>query len=549
MADAFTSALVGHFVSRALQRIEDEVGMIKNVKEDVKKFKKSLCYIQDLLADAESRQLDSNLLKHWLSDLEDLSYNIDDVLDEWNSVILKSKIEKEQEGGDGDEGETSSAVPPKQVCFPVLSSCFCFKQANEVIKHRDFATRIKELNEKLDGIKKEGQDYGLVLGAIRQCPQQQNTTSSVIKPRARTISLVNENEIRGRDAERESLVRKLLGESRKRIDIIPIVGMGGLGKTTLAQLVYNEDRVKTNFDERIWVCVSEPFDLIQISKAVIEALGGNTQNCEQLETSVQRICELISGKKFLLVLDDVWTEDREEWEKLKQSLNNGVEGSRILVTTRKENVAKMMGATIGMITPKILSDGDCWEIIKQLAFVEGEDEEINRLQEIGRKIASKCKGLPLFAKILGSLMSLKRSKSEWEDILHNKLWESESDEFAPFLLSYYDLPPLEKCCFSYCSIFPKDYQIGRDQLIDLWMSQGYVDDFIKGQECFDSLAMRSFFQDFEKSERSGAICSCKMHDIMHDFAQFLTKNKSIIVERGSIKEKMESLHDKACNLT
>ncbi|PON82632.1 hypothetical protein TorRG33x02_215610, partial [Trema orientale] len=110
MADAFTSALVDQLVSRAIQKIEKEVALVKNVKDDVKELKRRVGYIQDLLVDAGSRQLDSKWLKHWLSDLEDLSYNIDDVLDEWNSAILKSQIEKEQEGGDGDD-QAESSVP------------------------------------------------------------------------------------------------------------------------------------------------------------------------------------------------------------------------------------------------------------------------------------------------------------------------------------------------------------------------------------------------------------------------------------------------------
>ncbi|PON78102.1 hypothetical protein PanWU01x14_020840 [Parasponia andersonii] len=112
MADAaFISVLLNQLVSRAIQKIEKEVALVKNVKDDVKKLKKRVGYIQDLLLDAGRRQLDSNWLKHWLSDLEDLSYNIDDVLDEWNSAILKSEIDKEQEGGDGDVQAEGNTVP------------------------------------------------------------------------------------------------------------------------------------------------------------------------------------------------------------------------------------------------------------------------------------------------------------------------------------------------------------------------------------------------------------------------------------------------------
>ncbi|XP_062077179.1 putative disease resistance protein RGA3 [Humulus lupulus] len=558
MADAFTSALVNQFVSGALLKIDENLGLVQNVKKDVKRLKKSLKYIQDLLVDAGTRRLDSQWLKQWLSDLEDISLDMDDVLDEWNSAILKSEIEKhDQEGkGGGEDGDESSDVRAKQVCFPVPSSWFCFKQVNQVIRHCDFAKRIRQLNNELDSIKKDGHDHGIVIGSISQ---QQYIPSSIVKSRITTISMIEETEIHGRDDDKEILVSKLLCDwtqkGTKGIDIVPIVGMGGLGKTTLAQLVYNDDRVKAHFDKRIWVCVSEPFDQKRVAKAIVNGLGGNAQNYDELESLVQCISNSIKGMKFLLVLDDVWTEEKQKWEQLKQPLMQGGIGSRILVTTRKEEVTIMMRAIVRKISLKKLSDEQCWLIIRQLVFVEGEENESQLLEEIGRKIASKCKGLPLVAKVLGGLMYYKKSESDWNDILQNKLWDSkvvEEEIFAPLLLSYYDLSPLEKCCYSYCSLFPKDYKFERDTLIDMWISQGYVGDSRTGQECFESLVMRSFFDDyFQEFNASGVFdprIYYQMHDIVHDFTQFLAKSKIIVIECDDIKMGMKSLEHKVCHL-
>ncbi|KAF4347030.1 hypothetical protein F8388_003310 [Cannabis sativa] len=563
MADAFTSALVDQFVSSALAKIDENVGLVQNVKKDVKKLKKSLKYIQDLLVDAGTRQLDSQWLKQWLSDLEDISFDMDDVLDEWNSAILKCEIEKFDQGGKGigeDGDDSCDHFCAKKVCFPVLpSSWFCFKKVNQLIRHCDFAKRIKKLTNELDSLKKDGHEHGIVLGAIGMYAQQQYNPSSIVKSRITTISMVEETEIHGRDDDKEILVSKLICDSSQKsgkgIDIIPIVGMGGLGKTTLAQLAYNDDSVKAHFDKRIWVCVSDPFDQKRVAKAIVDGLGGNAQNYDELESLVQCISNSIKGIKFLLVLDDVWTEEKSKWEQLKQPLMQGGAGSRILVTTRKDEVTIMMRAISSKITLKKLSDEQCWFIIRQLVFVEGEENKVNLLEEIGRKIASKCKGLPLVAKVLGGLMYYRKSLSQWNDILQNKLWDSkvvEEEIFAPLMLSFYDLSPLEKCCYSYCSLFPKDYRFERETMIDMWMSQGYVGDSKTGKECFNSLVMRSFFDEyFQEFNASGFFdprLYYQMHDIVHDFTQFLAKSKIIVIECDDIKLGMKALEHKVSHL-
>ncbi|EXB55144.1 Putative disease resistance protein RGA4 [Morus notabilis] len=188
--------------------------------------------------------------------------------------------------------------------------------------------------------------------------------------------------------------------------------------------------------------------------------------------------------------------------------------------------------------------------------MERTTEERTELENIGRQIARKSSGLPLVAKTLGSLMRFRKTISQWEDILCSELWESKDvkvrEIFAPFLLSYYDLSPLQKRCFLYCSVYPKDSNIGRDDLIEMWMSQGYLSQTInskkEGRDCFESLAMRSFFQDFEEDEYYGAI-TCKMHDIVHDFAQFLMGSEYVLIEVDGIEENKKEVDESTRHLT
>ncbi|KAH9717459.1 hypothetical protein KPL71_021822 [Citrus sinensis] len=311
--------------------------------------------------------------------------------------------------------------------------------------------------------------------------------------------------------------------------------MGGIGKTTLAQFAYNDKEVIENFDKRIWVCVSDHFDEFRIAKAIIEGLEGSVPNLGELNSLLEYIHTSIKEKKFFLILDDVWTDDHSKWEPFHNCLMNGLCGSRILVTTRKETVARMMESTD--ISIKELSEHECWSLFKRFAFSGRSPTECEQLEEIGRKIVRKCKGLPLAAKTIGSLLRFKKTREEWQIILNSEMWQLEDFEknlLAPLQLSYNDLPPEIKRCFLYCVVFPKDYDLDKGELVRLWMAQGYIEKKgniemeMTGGWYFDFLASRSFFQDFDEDEEG--IVTCKMHDIVHDFAQYLTRKEFAAIE-------------------
>ncbi|XP_068312316.1 putative disease resistance protein RGA3 [Pyrus communis] len=548
MAEALISVLLEQLASVTYQHVGEEVKLVLNAEKDVKEFEAKLKVIRAVLEDAELRQVRDANVRNWLEQLKDVSHKMDNVLDEWNTEILKQQIEKQEEHG----GSTSLVTEKKMmpVCFSIPSSCFCFGQVHRIILHRDIALKIKNLNENLDEIAKQRETYNFRFAErmISEHPEREKTSS-----------FVDESIIFGREQQKDVVVSKLLNESSQEergLLVIPIVGMGGMGKTTLAQLAYNDENVKACFGMRIWVCVSDPFDEMKIAKAIISGAKAISPNSDELEDFFQCMSESIQGKKFLLVLDDVWTEDQRKWENLKLPLiQSGTRGSRILVTTRKHEVADMMGAPTHTIYLERLSEQNCLSIFNRMAFYNRDKDGV--LEVIGEEIAKKCKGLPLAAKTLGSLMRYKKTRKEWQEVLNSKIWDLEEVEqqvFQPLLLSYFDLAPAVKRCLLYCVIFPKDHLIYKDYLIELWMSQGYlyskgnIEKEIIGQRFFDNIAMRSFFQDFVKYS-DGNIWRCKMHDIVHDFLQYLTQHECFTMEVKGGNNTIKPLGDKIRHLT
>ena len=377
-----------------------------------------------MLNDAEAKQITNPAVKEWMHELKVVVYDAEDVLDEIATEDLRCKIE----AADTLTSMSTWVHPPLDI--------------------QSINSRVEEIIGRLDDIAQDRDVLGLKEGVGEKLAQRWPSTS-----------LGDESLVYGRAQIKEEMVQLLLSDNARSTDamgVISIVGMGGTGKTTLAQLLYNDQRVKEHFEIKAWVCVSEEFDPIRVKKTILEAINSSTSNTTDLNLLQVQLKERINMKNFLLVLDDVWNEDSCDWDTLQTPLIVGAKGSKIIVTTRSTNVAFAMRAVHTRCLGGLSSE-DGWSLFKKLAFENGNSSGHPQLEAIGEKIVHKCQGLPLAIKAMGSLQHSKVEAREWDDVLNSELWDLPTDAVLPALrLSYYYLPSHLKRCFSYCSIFPKD---------------------------------------------------------------------------------------------
>ncbi|VAH25029.1 unnamed protein product [Triticum turgidum subsp. durum] len=292
----------------------------------------------------------------------------------------------------------------------------------------------------------------------------------------KTGPVFEEAMVLGRGSDKERIIATLLCTEpnimQEHITILPIFGLAGSGKTTLAQMMFNDTHSLQVYDFRVWVHVSPKFDLHTIGSSIICQVSGRGQeeinhassDVEGMEGIMKRLHKLLDGKKVLLVLDDLWEEDPIQLQLLKSMLTFLGDKMDVIVTTCNQAIARNI-CTVEPYRLNRLSDETCWEIIKKSIRLEAAGEE---LEKIGQKIASKCWGVPLAAGGYAATIDSFRDPMTWKIILQTNISDF---AFSTFELSYMSMPPDLRLCFVYyCQIFPTGHSIVKDDLVHQWIA-------------------------------------------------------------------------------
>ncbi|KAJ3690011.1 hypothetical protein LUZ61_019175 [Rhynchospora tenuis] len=394
--DMFLSPLISVAVKKAADSLTEQICRMWGMTENLEKLHRHLLAVREKIEEAEERGGDSLAVREWLKELEAAACKAVDVLDEFQYEALRQ-----------------NAI--SQGASPEVIKGF-FSHQNPAVFRYQMTKKLTKILAKIDEIVTEMNKFNLSTRAP--------ATPSIDRE---TQSFVMASEVIGRYGENENIISKLLDPQRERdnISVLAIVGMGGMGKTTLAQLVFNDKRVKKHFKLLMWVCVSTEFNVVNIIKSIIQVATNNKGDVSTSNKEVLRrqLYEILDRKRYLLMLDDVWNEEREKWNELRTLLfSRAFSGSVIIVTTRSQDVASIM-QTLPSHKLAELTIEDSWRLFEKTAFGSWVEEPLEEHLTIGRTIVHKCGGLPLALKAIGGLMETKREVRDWHSISESNLWD------------------------------------------------------------------------------------------------------------------------------
>ncbi|KAL6908019.1 hypothetical protein ACP4OV_002189 [Aristida adscensionis] len=529
---AVLDALAPYVKKLIADMAEDEVRMLLGVSGEIDKLEENLDNLRAFLADTERRRLTDEGVQKWVRKLKGAMYDATDLLD-----LCQLEADKRRESNGG--GSSNENAPCK--CLQPL--LFCLQ--NPVYTHK-IGSRIKELNQRLDDIRKGAQDFSFNIN-LSSYQEQRPLTDAPQHSSYKMTSEFSESAIVGEKIERDAkdLVEVLTTDDKynNNIKVASIVGTGGIGKTTLAQKIFKETTIQEYFKIKIWLSITQNFNEAELLRTAISHAGGHHGGLQDKTQLMRTLTEALSKERFLIVMDDVWSE--KPWnDVLNVPITNASQkhpGSRVLVTTRSEHLPQQMRASLytHRVTP--LDEEDAWSLLKKQLRPD-QVVGVDQLKDVGMRIVEKCGGLPLAIKVMGGLLSTRYpNQHDWEDVLNDVAWSVAGlpkDLDHRIYLSYADLTPQLKQCFLYCVLFPKGTSIWMIKAIRMWISEGFIqpqegssshNDRVEevATKYYRELITRNLIEPTPTSSMTGY--ECTMHDVIRSFAEFMAREESLVI--------------------
>ncbi|KAH0463034.1 hypothetical protein IEQ34_007616 [Dendrobium chrysotoxum] len=538
MADMVLDPIMEKLISAWFRYLKDQVRWQKRTKEELEKLKEILPQIQAVVHFASSQDQITEeypALNKLLWQLRDAIDDADDVLEELEYMELEKQLTK---------------IKKLRRVRSIMKS-----MKKRLVKIGKRALKIdpnlKRLVEAVQKLYRVSTNVASFLYLVKDAKQEHQEQQLELYG-ARETGSWPKNDLIGRRKEKELVMEWLRNTSNeprgtglyRNISLLSIVGHGGMGKTALLQLVYN-DEITQEFDLKMWVCVSNNFDVKKVIADMLECLKKGRHRLETLLALTISLQTQIMSKKFLLVLDDVWEEeeerDKSKWEDVLAPLASGGFGSKILVTTRTDSVALMFAKVIDkeeeIVKLEGLEEDECLQLLNSHAFagVENPNDHEN-LRFIARDIVKKLSRSPLAAKVIGGVLNHNLDERYWRAVLESNLLGQNSIN-SILRQSYIVLPNPLKSCFAFCGMFAQDHWFFKDDLVRMWLALGFIQlsnfqgEAIEdiGGRYFDVLVKKSFFDKFELTKNFSYY---KMHDLLHELAQSVFEQECLRVEDG-----------------
>lgn len=515
-------AVVSYVIRKLGDYLIQEAAFLRGVKNEVESLKKDLEWMLCFISDAEDKQFDNSLIHQWISDIREIAFDCEDVLDTFMLQAQDEGTAKRRRG-------FSTFI--KEYFSWIVSKTISHKKPNLHSIGKEIEALKKRLRETFDRSKMYG------LKAIDNKWEGESKALHKLKQLRKTTSFALENRVVGFEDDTSKLLAKLLEDDPRRF-VISIWGTGGSGKTTLARKLYHSSQVTSKFQRCAWVSVSQDFNIEDLLRRIIKSFNF-TDTIEKLsEEELKRfLYKSLQGCSYLVVVDDVW--ETIAWESLKIAFPENNNGSRVIITTRNKFVAEHSDERTHVHELRLLREDESWELLcEKTSGKANEDEEMRKL---GKEMVQKCGGLPLAIVVLGGLLSTKRPE-EWR-FVRDHIWLYLCSSSTPIqnllALSFNDLPCQLKLCFLYLGHYPEDNEILTWQLIRLWVAEGFIP---QNEEIMEDVAYRYLNELIDRSliqidkTRAGRIVTCRVHDLLRDLAIQKAKELNLFHIYNEIKD-------------